>query len=115
MNFTLKHDAIELTEAEAQALVWLGTADKWTGDIKVTRGSEREFDLNIRGQHTGYGTPIRFGAWFVLGCLHQWWGDKKWGRYVEDHGSGDWSFVRDACKSAHWSMFTNILQLARKA
>jgi hypothetical protein len=101
---------------EVEGLRWLAAQGKWAGKVVVTRKSSRLFDLQIEGQHTAYGgEPISFSAWFVLAALHSWWGDRKWGRYVDDRGTGDWSFVRDAGADAQWDMFNAIVLQAFKS
>jgi hypothetical protein len=117
--------------------------EHFVGDIVVERRSDREFDLGLSGKQAdmtgvtwecidpphfaenGRGCRMRqvpcepgtvrssFRSWLPLACLHVWWGDPKWGRYVDDQGTGDWSFVRDQSYEEAWAMFYNVVNAAR--
>lgn len=99
--------ATVIHRVEVEGLRWLAVQGQWKGKVVITRKSDRLFDLHIDGQG--------FRAWFVLAALHAWWGDRKWGRYVDDRGTGDWSFVRDAGADAQWDMFNAIVLQAFKS
>lgn len=94
-----------ITDAEAFTLTRLGHHEEWHGPITIERRSEREWDLSIAGEHSKYAALMGFRAWLPLAMLHLWWGDVQCGHLVNDHGTGDFSFVRDAEPDEIWAMF----------
>jgi hypothetical protein len=140
MNITFN---CTVSQIEREAITWLAEQGKYAQatvtrrsdrefDLGIEghytymseeRGPSTRLDDGSRPgyEHYQMGAPtgkmiqqrINFGAWFPLACLKVWWGDPKWGLYVDDCGTGDWSFVRDADPETIWGMFDSIVQAAR--
>lgn len=126
------------SQAERDGLLWLGTRCKWLA-VRVTRRSDREFDLGIDGTYDGddgyeysfdkpvkdgIGTtiqghrklrgfpkvqPQQFSAWFMLACLREFWS-----MGLIDCPHGDWSFIRDRGEVTNWQVFESVLAKYRK-
>lgn len=101
----------KFTEAERQALQWLGERGKWL-DVRVERRSAKEFDLGIdlNRKRRGYPkvSPSSFSAWLPLVALREFW---SFGLLAPAYG--DWSFTRDMSTPQIWAEFHRVVDLAR--
>lgn len=107
MQMTLPQGT-SFTDTELALLKRAGERQQWV-NVTVSRKSEREFDLKIDGtckiENEG---PYHFGAWLPLSVLNIAYYDRELCQYVDDDGTGDWSFVRDADEKYIWTMFNDV-------
>lgn len=129
----LDFDNSQYTQAEHDAITWLGTRNRWL-DVTITRRSGVEYDLSIKGTQDiddGYdytfdapvsnggvtqiqgqrqprGFPLvqarSFSAWFVLAALREFW---AMGLITCPHE--DWSFIRDRYHGENWAVFRGVV------
>jgi len=86
-------------------------------DLKVSRRSDREFDLSLEGRFGKdypYMGGVAFSAWLPLLAIReltQWAGDDVAGctDYPDMVAEGDWSGVRDSDPETIWAIFHRFL------
>jgi hypothetical protein len=77
---------------------------------RIDDGTRPGYEQHQMGALTGrkVAKTFNFGAWLPLSVLNVAYHDRKLSRYVDDQGTGDWSFVRDADNECIWEMFNNV-------
>jgi len=83
-------------------------------DLKVSRRSDREFDLSLEGRFADILGGVAFSAWlplFAIRELTQWAGYEiaSCTDYPDMVAEGDWSGVRDSDPETIWAIFHRFL------
>lgn len=100
-----------------QSLVQRLTEKCHLEDIKVSRKSSREYDLNLEGRYgksAPYMAGVAFSAWLPLMAIReltQWPSESI--ASLTDHPDmvmeGDWSGVRDSNEDSIWFIFDRFV------
>lgn len=97
----LSHSEIKMLDK----FLFLEKRGKSVQDVEISRRSEKEYDITVRGRYT---ETSSFSAWLPLGMISvgmDWTKVAHMTDYPEMVCAGDWSGVRDSSEEAIWAIF----------
>jgi len=109
---SFKEVILSLTVNEKNLIRELYSRSAWVS-YKVTRKSDKEFDLHIEGTKLWSGGESKFAAWLPLSTIRA---SKNWCDYADQTDypemveEGDWSGMRDTDNDKIWEIFYEIVK-----